>query len=293
MPGEKPYKSVWQWMKEVPFTQQYIDVKVGDDDVRTRVVTAGDPSNPAVTLLHGTGGHWEAWAPTIPALFENYFVIAPDYLGCGFTDKPHTNWDTWMIAEHVLGVLDHFGVERSSFFGLSLGSWLSARIALEHPGRTDKVILMSPQAVKTRAENMERMHRVRTKAVMDADWDSMKEMFIHLIADEGNRIPDIIATRLAVYQRADTRETIDSMLYLQTKDVNEANNLTQEQWSSIQAPTLVVVAGKDIESYESDAQQLVRWIPNAEGYEMPDVAHWPNFEEPESFNPVMLEFLAR
>lgn len=287
-----PYKSIWQWMKEVPFQQQYVDV----DGVRTRVVTAGDPSKPAVTLLHGTGGHWEAWAPTIPALCENYFVIAPDYLGCGFTDKPKDqNWDTFRLMDHVLGLLDHFGVQKSTFMGLSLGSWISVRIALEHPERTDKLVLMSPQAVRMRAENMERMHRVRTQAVTEANWDTMKEMFLHLIAEEENRIPDIIATRLAVYQRADTRDTIANMLYLQTPDVQHANILSEEQWRSIQAPTMVVIAQKDVElaGAESDAKQIVEWMPNAFGFEMPTVAHWPNFEAPEIFNPKMLEFLAK
>jgi len=285
-----PYKSIWQWMKEVPFTQQYIDV----NGVRTRVVTAGDPSKPAVTLLHGTGGHWEAWAPTIPALYENYFVIAFDYLGCGFTEKPKDqNWDTWTIAEHVLGVLDHFGVEKSSFMGLSLGAWVTTRIALEHPERTEKIVLMSSQGVEARAENMERMHRVRTKAVMEADWDSMKAMFDHLILNDENKIDDIIATRLAVYQRDDTRETIGNMLYLPTPEVQTANLLSPEQWQSIQAPAMVVIASKDIESYDSDARRIADWLPNGFGFEMETVAHWPNFEEPDIFNPKMLEFLAK
>lgn len=292
MSDNTPYKSIWQWMKEVSFTQEYIDV----DGVRTRVVTAGDPSKPAVTLLHGTGGHWEAWAPTIPALVEDYFVMAPDYLGCGFTDKPtDQNWDTFRLVEHVRGINEHYGVEKTSLMGLSLGSWISVRHALMYPERTEKLVLMSPQAVRMRVENMERMHRVRTQAVTEANWDTMKEMFLHLIAEEENRIPDIIATRLAVYQREDTRNSISNMLYLQTPEVQQANNLSEEEWRSIQAPTLVVVAKKDLElaGAESDAKQIVEWVPNAEGFEMPNVAHWPNFEEPEIFNPKMLDFLAK
>jgi pimeloyl-ACP methyl ester carboxylesterase len=116
-------------------------------------------------------------------------------------------------------------------------------------------------------------------------------MFDHLIADENNRIPDLIALRQAIYRLPETRKTIDHVLILQDPEARERNLLTEEQWSSIQAPTLVVASGKDHSEYQSTARRVARYLPNSQVFEMPEVRHWPNFEDPEAFNAAALQFL--
>jgi pimeloyl-ACP methyl ester carboxylesterase len=113
-------------------------------------------------------------------------------------------------------------------------------------------------------------------------------MFDHLIADEDNRIPDIIALRQAIYRLPQTRQAIDHVLILQDPDARERNLLSPEQWSAIKAPTLVVASGQDHGEYQS---QVARFIPNAEILEMPAVRHWPAFEDPATFNAAALRFL--
>lgn len=281
------YRSVWLHMKSVPFTQQFIEVL----GYNTRVVTAGDPSKPAALLLHGTGGHWETFSALIPDLYRDHFVIAIDMVGNGFSDKPDIPWTTFLYAEHALAVLDHFGVEKADLIGSSLGAWVAARIALQSPERTRKVILMSPAGLVASADNMARIKRQRTAAVSDPNWTTIKAMFDHLIAEEENKAPDLIALRQAIYREPETLKTIDRMLTLQEADVRNENLLSEDDWRSIQAPVLVVVAGKDVGEYTSTARQILELLPNAEGFEMPHVAHWPAFEDPETFNPVALRFL--
>jgi len=281
------YRSIWLHLKDVPFTQQFIDVL----GYRTRVVTAGDPTKPAALLLHGTGGHWETFSALIPELYRDRFVIAIDMVGNGFSDKPDIPWTTFLYAEHALAVLDHFDVRRADLIGSSLGAWVAARIAFQSPERTNKVILMSPAGLLASADNMARIKRQRTAAVSQPEWPTIKAMFDHLIADEENRIPDLIALRQAIYREPDTLATIDRMLTLQEAEVRNANLLSEDDWRSIEAPTLVIVAGKDIGEYTSTARQILEFLPNGVGFEMPDAAHWPAFEDPRTFNPVALGFL--
>lgn len=282
------YRSIWLHMKEVPFTQQFIEVL----GYRTRVVTAGDPSKPAALLLHGTGGHWETFSALIPDLHRDHFVIAIDMVGNGFSDKPDVPWTTFLYAEHAVAVLDHFGVEKAHLIGSSLGAWVAARIAFQSPERTNKVILMSPAGLLASASNMARIKRQRTAAVENPEWTTIKAMFDHLIAEEENKIPDLIALRQSIYRKPETLKTVDRMLTLQEADVRNQNLLSEEDWRSIEAPVLVVVAGKDVAEYESTARQILEFMPNSEGFEMPHVAHWPAFEDPETFNPAALRFLA-
>ena len=52
---------------------------------------------------------------------------------------------------------------------------------------------------------MARIRAERTKAVNEPTWESLHAVFAHLIADEANRLPDLIGLRQAVYRRDDTR----------------------------------------------------------------------------------------
>jgi pimeloyl-ACP methyl ester carboxylesterase len=284
---ETEYRSIWTWLRELEFRQGWLDA----DGVRTRFVEAGDPAAPGVVLLHGTGGHWETFAPNLPALSEHFHCVAVDMVGNGFSAKPDHDYEIAVYVRQVLAVLDHFAMRQASLVGMSLGAWVAARLAFEAPERVDRVILMSPAGLIATASNMARIRAERTKAVQNPDWASIKAMFDHLIADERNRIPDVIALRQAIYRLPDTRETIDHLLILQDPDARERNLLTEEQWSAIKAPTLVVASGKDFSEYESTARRVAALLPNSELLEMPDVRHWPHFEDPAVFNPAALKFL--
>lgn len=281
------YRSIWSWLRDTAFSQRWITV----DGVSTRVVEAGDSSKPAVMLLHGTGAHWEAYAPNLKVLSAHYRVIAFDMVGNGFSDKPHYDYDTTVYVRHMLAVMDALGVEKASIIGMSLGAWVAARFAVEQPERTEKLILMSPAGLIASASKMERIRRQRMAAVDTPDWDSIKAMFVHLIAEEENRIPDLIALRQAIYRLPETKESIDHLLILQDPDVRNANLLSIEQWQSITVPALVIVAGKDVAEYESTARRILEYMPRSTSLEMPHVAHWPNFEDPDFWNEKAIEFL--
>jgi pimeloyl-ACP methyl ester carboxylesterase len=49
---------------------------------------AGDPSRPTILLLHGYPASSHSYRELIPLLSGRYHVIAPDYLGFGFSDRP-------------------------------------------------------------------------------------------------------------------------------------------------------------------------------------------------------------
>lgn len=283
------YNSMWLMLAEQEFCQKWLDI----DGVGTRVAIAGPEDAQPVILLHGTGGHWETFAPTIAALSTTYRCVAIDMIGNGFTDKPDYDYEIEVYAAHVRGVMATLSIEHAHFIGMSLGAWVSARMAQHHPEAVDRLVLMSPAGLIATKGNMERIRAERTKAVQDPDWESIKALFVHLIADDERRLPDLIGLRQAIYRRPDTLATIDHLLALQEEDKRERNLLSPEEWSQISAPTLVVASGKDHGEYQSTARQIAALIPDAEVFEMPEVRHWPHFEDPELFNPAALDFLGR
>jgi 2-hydroxy-6-oxonona-2,4-dienedioate hydrolase len=287
------YRSIWMYLKEVAFTQGFTDIEVNGAVVRTRYAEAGAGEKPHVVLLHGTGGHWETFAPNLGALAEHFHCVAIDMVGNGFSGKPDYDYEIAVYREHVLKVMDHFGMDNAHFVGMSLGAWVSAAIAVSHPDRVNKMILMSPAGKEAATANMARIRAERTKAVNEPTWESLYAVFEHLIADEANRLPDLIGLRRAIYQRADTRATIEHLLILQDATARERNLIPEERWKSITAPVMVVASGRDLGVYQDTATAIAELIPRAEIFDMPDVRHWPHFENPESFNPAAVAFLTK
>jgi 2-hydroxy-6-oxonona-2,4-dienedioate hydrolase len=296
-PGQKidteNYRSVWMYLKAVSFRQGFVDIEVNGTPVRTRYAEAGSPDKPHAVLLHGTGGHWETFAPNLGALSEHFHCVAIDMVGNGFSDKPDYDYEIAVYVEHVLKVMDHFGMQQAHFVAMSLGAWVASTIAVHHPDRVSKVILMSPAGKEAAAANMARIRAERTKAVNEPTWESLHAVFAHLIADEANRLPDLIGLRRAIYQRDDTRETIDHLLILQDPAARDRNLIPEDKWKTISAPVMVVASGRDHGIYQDTATSIARLIPQAEVFEMPTVRHWPHFEDPDSFNPAAVSFLTK
>jgi pimeloyl-ACP methyl ester carboxylesterase len=187
-----------------------------------------------------------------------------------------------------MGVL---GVPRASFVGVSLGSWVAARIAHDHPEAVDRLVFLATAGLIATRSNMDRIRTERTKAVDDPSWASISAMFEHLIADPANRIDDLIALRQAVYRLPEMRRALQHVLVLQDPEVRDRNLLTEDEWRTIQAPAFVVASGKDHNEYENTSRRVAALMPHARLFEMPEVRHWPHFEDPTTFNAASLAFL--
>lgn len=106
--------------------------------------TGGTPQKPPILLLHGyLGDAWTHWHEVIPALQEEYFIVAPDLPGYGQSDKLKAltmpNLIQWCID-----FLDAVNINDAAVIGSSFGGGLLARLlAVEHSGRIPAVILVN------------------------------------------------------------------------------------------------------------------------------------------------------
>jgi 2-hydroxy-6-oxonona-2,4-dienedioate hydrolase len=287
-PPTDDHPSIWGALREVEFHQGYIDA----GGVRTRYVTSGPPDAPAVVMLHGTGAHWETFARNLGPYGERFRTVAFDMVGNGFSGRPDHDYEIAHYADHTLAVMDALGIEQAHLLGTSLGSWVAAAIALRHPNRVNRLVLMSVAGLIAGEENMARIVATRTRAVEDPNWDSIKAMFDHLIADERNRLADLVSLRQAIYRQPGMVATMLHTLVLQDTEVRNRNLLTEAEWRSIEHPTLTIASGQDVSEYSNTSRIVAELMPNARVVEMADVKHWPHFEDAETFNAVSLDFLA-
>ncbi|HZC47649.1 MAG TPA: alpha/beta fold hydrolase [Nitrososphaeraceae archaeon] len=68
----------------------------------------GDP----VVLLHGWPQSWYEWRHVMPALANNYTVIAPDLRGFGDSSKPVTGYDGKTTAEDIYQLISQLGFNK-------------------------------------------------------------------------------------------------------------------------------------------------------------------------------------
>jgi pimeloyl-ACP methyl ester carboxylesterase len=98
----------------------------------------GDP----VVLLHGWPETWYAWRHVMPALAQNYTVIAPDLRGLGDSSKPPTGYDGKTVAEDIHQLVTQLGFNTIFLVGHDIGAWVAYPYAAEHPTEVEKLVIM-------------------------------------------------------------------------------------------------------------------------------------------------------
>jgi pimeloyl-ACP methyl ester carboxylesterase len=115
--------------------------------LRIRVVERGDPSGPAVLLVHGWACDAYVFRYNMPALADaGYRAIAIDLKGHGLSDKPTAaaEYTVDALVEHLAEALDALQLERPALAGHSLGGSLIYHLAARYPRRARCLGLMSP-----------------------------------------------------------------------------------------------------------------------------------------------------
>ncbi|RKS73138.1 2-hydroxy-6-oxonona-2,4-dienedioate hydrolase [Actinomadura pelletieri DSM 43383] len=278
--------SIWTELSPIPFTVSYVDAA----GVRTRSLQAG--SGEPVVFLHGTSGHLEAFTRNIAAHAERYRVHAIDMLGHGYTGKPDHPYEIPRYVEHLLGYLDAVGADRAHIVGESLGGWVGARTAVEHPDRVASLQLLCAGGTVANPEVMKRIDGSTRQAVAVDDIELTRARLRLLMASAEDATEELVDIRHRIYHRPDFVENIDNLLCLQTMEVRRRNLLTPEQLARITAPTLIVWGRKNPFGDVPEAQAMHKAIPGSRLELFDDTGHWPQHEQAARYNPLSLAFLA-
>ena len=106
----------------------------------------GDPSGPALILVHGFASssvyNWvhPGWLKILSD--AGYRVIAFDHRGHGRSTKLYdpAAYTPSIMGSDAIALLNHLGLPSAHFFGYSMGARISAFLALEHPDRVQSLI---------------------------------------------------------------------------------------------------------------------------------------------------------
>ena len=131
-------------------TRPEVGQSIEANGIRTNYLESGSGTE-KVVLIHGSGpgvSAYSNWRLVLPALGEDFHVLAPDMVGFGFSDRPadvEYNVQTW--ADQTVGFMDAMGIEKAHLVGNSFGGAIALRIATQHPERVDDLVLMGSMGV--------------------------------------------------------------------------------------------------------------------------------------------------
>lgn len=254
----------------------------------------------AVVLIHGFGGSTVTWIDTVPALaLAGYDVYAIDLLGFGLSEKGwHHDYHHAAQAERVMGVMDALGIERAVLVGHSMGGNVAAHLALSHPERVSRLVLVSASILSDQADGngmlpvpvglldipgARRWGQLLIREFVPAEFESM-------LFDAAYQDSMINATIVEGYRRS---------LYTSGWDLglmgimrHGTDNDLSLPVSDLSIPTLLIWGAQDSWVPVQQGEMLQALIPGAEYVEFADVGHLPMHEVPGGFNAAVLNFLA-
>ena len=102
----------------------------------------GGEALPLVVAVHGITANSRAWLPVAGALRGRARVLAPDLRGRGASNRLPSPCGMAAHAADLLALLDQLSVERAILVGHSLGGYIVARLAADHPERVRAAVLV-------------------------------------------------------------------------------------------------------------------------------------------------------
>ncbi|MFD2497860.1 alpha/beta fold hydrolase [Rhizorhabdus histidinilytica] len=102
---------------------------------------------------------------------------------------------------------------------------------------------------------------------------------------------DLVETRRAIYAQPGFAETMARIMCLQEMEIRRPNMITEDQYRSIKAPSMVIWTSHDPTATPEEGRQIAEMIPDARYVVMNHCGHWPQYEDADVFNRLHIAFL--
>ena len=242
-------------------------------------------------MLHGSGPGVSAyanWRLALPGLAEHRRVIEPDIVGFGFTDRPEGvryNLDTWVA--HAVGVLHALSLDRVDLVGNSFGGALALALAVRHPARVRRLVLMGSVGVP-----------FPITPGLDAVWgyqpssENMRRMMDLFAFDRSRITDDLIESRYRASLRPGVQDAYAAMFPAPRQRWVDAMCSPEAAIRALPHPTLVLHGREDRVIPLANALTLAEWIPDVQLHVFGRCGHWTQIEHASRFVKLVGDFLA-
>jgi 3-oxoadipate enol-lactonase len=250
-------------------------VKINGINLAVEIKGEGNP----LILVHGVGGNHEKLRDLTDPLSEKFKTIAMDCRGHGKSDKP----EKYTLQDHVndvLGIIDHYKIQKAYVLGISMGSYISQGVAIAAPERVEKLVLTVPKSNGLTSS----VKRLIEKHAEELSGTNIKEsipaLFKYMVYNEEAMKPrlHLFETDLSPEQFAAANQALAHFDF--RKDLPK-----------VQAETLVVSGKYDGLNAPEEGKECAALIPNASFVEMQYSGHAPMLEEHDTYMKLVEDFL--
>lgn len=265
---------------------------------------AGRRSSPHVVLLHGNPSSSHMFRQLIPLLSDRYHVIAPDYLGFGYSDAPpptELDYSFDVLAATTFALLGRIGVDRFAMYVHDYGGPVGWRIALNHPDRVTAIITQNGNAYEdgfvssywapiwsyAAAPGPETERLIRDALSLEA----FRWQYVQGVPDSSRVSPDCWHHDFSRLQRPGVDE-VQLMLVRDYPSNVELYPDVHEYFRSSQVPTLVVWGANDEIFGPEGARAFTRDLPHADVHLL-DTGHFALESDLDAVSEHVRHFLAR
>lgn len=249
-------------------------------------------SGETVLLIHGSGpgvSAWANWRLSLPALSQRFRVLAPDMAGFGFSERPANyqySMQNW-VAQAV-GVLDALNIQQASVVGNSFGGALALALAIHHPERVKKLVLMGSVGVPFKiTEGLDRVWGY------EPSLDAMKGLLDIFAYNRALVTDELAELRYQASIRPGFQESFSAMFPAPRQRWVDAMSSSLADIRALPHPTLIIHGRDDKVIPLQNAYDLLDLIERSELHVFGQCGHWTQIEHAASFNQLVAEFLER
>jgi pimeloyl-ACP methyl ester carboxylesterase len=257
-------------------------------------VDMGSGSAPPVLFVHGLGGCWQNWLENIPRVAQERRVLAPDLPGFGASELPLDRISIPGYGRFLEKFCDRLGLDQVVVVGNSMGGFVGAEFAIQRPARVERLVLVSAAGLSiTNVRRRPLQTWGRAAAALGAYGAAhlrpaiVRPRLRHVALGYVVRHPTRLDADLAweIMSGAGRPGFLDALNALLDYDF-------RDRLGEIRAPTFIVWGREDMLVPVEDASEFQRLIPNSRKVIFEDTGHVPMLERPETFNALLMEFMA-
>ncbi len=261
------------------------------EGLRIHYRTAG--SGPPLILIHGIGASVFAWRLVFDQFARDYTVYALDLKGHGLSDKPSSgDYSPFGMADLIARFMDALDIGPAKIIGLSMGGAIGAALAIRHPSRVERLVLISAAGYALNYHVMPLLIRFAsapigsTVAAFMLRQRSLLTLYLRNCYYDADRMctPDVIDG----YFMPLLTPGSGGVVPLLARDFGQTS--LAHRLKEIAAPTLIIWGRYDAVIPLHWGYRFQQDIANAQLVVFPKCGHCPHEEEPQRFLEVVNSF---
>ena len=242
---------------------------------------SGADERPVLLLANSLGTTLAMWDPQVAVFSKAFRLLRYDLRGHGGSSKPAGPYNLPQLAGDALSLLDHLGIEKAHFCGLSLGGMIGMQLCIDAPDRIGRAVLCNTNCHTTMPEfwrdRIDLVLREGTQAIADG---VMARFFSASFAAAHTQV---VATFRATLAGMDAAGYAGCCAAIQTMDLRAG-------LAGVRLPVQVIAGSRDQAAPPAQGQFIAQAIAGAVYTEL-DAAHLSNLEAPAEFATAVMNFL--